>query len=458
MRCGPGKYCAGQFIVQDTVAFTHPYMNLAVQFNSSHDADVWRKSFTFEKTGLYCLVVEANLVDEITPVGFALDASFEALYGKLPGSDYPKLGLFLGLSITYLVIGAIWSFRTWMFYHDILQLQHYISAVTFFLMVEMAFNYGYYEEYNVAGSPHSFLLVMVVVLNAARNSISFFMLLIVALGYGVVKPTLGTNMKKCVLLGVFHFICGVLYGAGSLVVNEISAGLALFFSLPLSFAMTAFYYAILNSLTLTMQTLQERRQPIKLLMYKRLWGILVFSAVILFTFFIVNTIAFKNRFDPIWMETYWQYRWLLLDGWLNILYLVVYVSIALLWRPTENNQRYGLEQLAGDDYDDEEVVQGGGAGGITNTKQRKVQLRAMHTAHTDETLEDGFEGKGDGDLDEDEEDVFRWAEENVGGEFPAVATGSGSGVGGPSMVRDSSSAGLLQRDEDVGVPRNHKMA
>ncbi|KAI9348607.1 lung seven transmembrane receptor-domain-containing protein [Obelidium mucronatum] len=341
-----------------------------------------------------------------------------------------------------------------MFYHDILQLQHYISAVTFFLMVEMAFNYGYYEEYNMAGEPHSFLLVMVVVLNAARNSISFFMLLIVSLGYGVVKPSLGTNMKKCVILGVFHFICGVLYGAGSLVVNEVSAGLALFFSLPLSFAMTAFYYAILNSLTLTMQTLQERRQPIKLLMYNRLWGILVFSAVVLLAFFIVNTIAFKNRFEPSWMETYWQIRWLLLDGWLNILYLVVYLSIALLWRPTENNQRYGLEQLASDDYDDDEEVVQGGSHNVTQTKHRKVQLRAMHTAHTDETLEDGFEG----DFDEDEDDVFRWAEENVGGEIPAATTGAGVGTGGPSMVRDSSSAGLLEQEEQDGRPRNHKMA
>ncbi|KAJ3079689.1 hypothetical protein HDU99_010304 [Rhizoclosmatium hyalinum] len=449
-QCGPGKYCAGQFIVQDIVPFKHTYLNYAIQFNSSHEVDIWRKSFTFESTGLYCVVAETNTPNEITPIYFAMDASFEAWYGKLPAADYPKLGLFLGLSITYLIVGIIWSFRTWMFYQDILQLQHYISAVTFFLMVEMAFNYGYYEEYNVAGEPHSFLLVMVVILNAARNSISFFMLLIVSLGYGVVKPTLGSNMKKCVILGVFHFVCGVLYGAGSLMVNEISAGMALFFSLPLSFAMTAFYYAILNGLTLTMKTLEERRQPIKLLMYKRLWLILVFSAVCLFAFFIVNTVAFKNRFQPEWIQTYWQYRWALLDGWLNILYLVIYLSIALLWRPTENNQRYGLEQLAGDDYDDdlEAITAGGAAPGVTNPKQRKVQLRAMHTAHTDETLEEGIDD--DVDDDEDEDDVFRWAEENVGGEG-IVNQGHGSEVAASSsngMVRDTSSTGLLRGSQD----------
>ncbi|KAJ3060754.1 hypothetical protein HDU98_003327 [Podochytrium sp. JEL0797] len=453
--CGPGKYCAGQFIVQDSVPFQHRYLNTAASFNSSHSADVWRQSFTFDDTGLYCIVAETNTPDEITPIYFALDASFEAFYGKLPASDYPKLGLFLGLSIVYLVIGAIWSYRTWMFYDDILQLQHFISGVTFFLMVEMAFNYGYYEEYNVAGSPSSFLLVMVVILNAARNSVSFFMLLIVALGYGVVKPTLGANMKKCVILGVVHFLCGVLYGAGSLVVNQISASFALMFSLPLSFAMTAFYYSILNGLTSTMQNLKDRRQPIKLLMYQRLWRILVFSAVVLFAFFIVNTIAFKNRFEPGYIQTYWQYRWLLLDGWLNILYLVIYLSIALLWRPTENNQRYGLEQLASDDFDDdEELMRNGGNGGISNRMQRKVHVRAMNTAGTDETLEFGDEFGDEEDEDEEEadEDVFRWAEENVGGDG-MVLHQQQQQVQQQGMVRDSSAAGLL--DEEDEDSRNH---
>ncbi|KAJ3136985.1 hypothetical protein HK100_001160, partial [Physocladia obscura] len=450
--CGPDKYCTGQYVVQDQVAFTHPYMDQAIIFNSSHDVSIWRKTFNFDVTGLYCVAVETNTPSEVISINFEIGLAVEAWYGKLPGADYPKLGLFLGLSITYLIIGAVWTFRSWMFWRDILQLQHFISGVTFFLMVEMAFNYAYFEDYNIAGQPHSFLLIMVVMLNAARNSLSFFMLLIVSLGYGVVKPTLGPNMKKCVVLGIVHFFCGVLYGAGSLIINDISASFALLFSLPLSFAMTTFYYSILYALTSTMKGLEERRQPIKQLMYQRLWRILVFSAIMLLAFFIVNTIAFRNRMDPEWLPVYWQYRWLLLDGWLNILYLIVYLSIALLWRPTDNNQRYGLEQIASDDYfdedDDDEVefARNGAAPGLdgantaTKVKQRKVQLRAMHTAHTDETLEDGGV-----DYEEDDEDVFKWAEENTG-DSAAAAAGV---VGGSSgLPRDNSTAGLLQESDN----------
>ncbi|TPX54384.1 hypothetical protein CcCBS67573_g09584 [Chytriomyces confervae] len=462
--CGPGKYCAGQFIVQDTVPFIYPYLNKPFIFNDTHQASIWRNSFDFPSTGLYCVAVESSDPDQLKSLEFDLKLSFEAPYGKLPGADFPKLGLFLGLSITYLVIGALWFVRSWMFWREILQLQHYLSGVTFFLMVEMAFNYGYYEDFNLNGEPHIFMLVMVIILNAARNSISFFMLLIVSLGYGVVKPTLGTNMKKCVILGVIHFLAGVLYGAGALVINDVSPGLALLFSLPLSFAMTVFYYSILNGLTDTMENLAARRQPIKLLMYQRLWRILVFSAAVLVVFFVVNTIAFKNRMDPEWLPIYWQYRWLLLDGWLNILYLVIYLSIALLWRPTENNQRYGLEQLAGDDYEDDEPIVPGGPG-LTNPTQRKIHLRTMHTAHTDDTLEDlgdEFEDDGEGN-EEDDDDVFRWAEENAGGRGEAGGSGldasrrsaeGGGGSGG--LARDSSRAGLLDvQSERLGA---HKMA
>lgn len=46
----------------------------------------------------------------------------------------------------------------------------------------------------------------------------------------------------------------------------------------------------------------------------------------------------------------WETRWYLLDAWLSILYLVVFSSIAFLWRPTGHNRRLAMsEELAQDD-------------------------------------------------------------------------------------------------------------
>jgi hypothetical protein len=98
------------------------------------------------------------------------------------------------------------------------------------LLIEMTVIYRYYSYIN--GPGHSGvakgLLLMVAVLNSARNSLSFFMLLITSMGYGVVRPSLGPIMMKvrfgpsaCFALyslsvsqarslGAIHFIFGVL--------------------------------------------------------------------------------------------------------------------------------------------------------------------------------------------------------------------------------------------------------
>lgn len=81
-----------------------------------------------------------------------------------------------------------------------------------FLIFEMLTIYKYYDYLNTVGHPGvaNALLLLVSVLNAGRNSLSFFMLLITAMGYGVVRPSLGPVMLKVRLLALVHFVFGVL--------------------------------------------------------------------------------------------------------------------------------------------------------------------------------------------------------------------------------------------------------
>ena len=50
--------------------------------------------------------------------------------------------------------------------------------------------------------------MVVAILNAVRNSISFFLLLIVSMGLSVVTPSLGSVMNRVRLLTAFHFVFG----------------------------------------------------------------------------------------------------------------------------------------------------------------------------------------------------------------------------------------------------------
>ena len=50
--------------------------------------------------------------------------------------------------------------------------------------------------------------MVVAILDAARNSMSFFMLLVVSLGLSVVNDSLGKTMLRCQILAGAHFIFG----------------------------------------------------------------------------------------------------------------------------------------------------------------------------------------------------------------------------------------------------------
>lgn len=194
-------------------------------------------------------------------------------------------------------------------------------------------------------------MVIVAILNAGRNSFSFFLLLIVCMGYGVVKPSLGRTMIYVRLLAIGHFVFGVIYAIASLSITPDTAGpLILLVILPLAGTLTAFYVWTLNSLNMTMKDLVERKQTVKALMYKKLWWCILISIIVIFGFFFVNSFAFAGHSEANFVPEHWKTRWFVLDGWLNIVYLFDISFVAYLWRPTANNRRFAMsDELAQDD-------------------------------------------------------------------------------------------------------------
>lgn len=146
-------------------------------------------------------------------------------------------------------------------------------------------------------------------------------------------------MKKVIILSLAHFLFGIIYSAGTMSpVDDVSTMIVLMVVVPLSLTMTTFYIWTLQSLTSTIATLNLRRQTEKVKMYTRLWRLLVFSLTVLCIFFVFNTLNFMNMDNQDWPANHWRIKWFLLDGWLNILYLIVFTVIVILWRPTENNK------------------------------------------------------------------------------------------------------------------------
>ena len=192
------------------------------------------------------------------------------------------------------------------------------------------------------------LLIVTAVLNAGRNSFSFFLLLITCMGYGVVKPTLGKTMIHVRILALTHFVFGVIYGIASLAITPDSAGpLVLLVIMPLAASLTAFYVWTLNSLSATLKDLVDRKQTVKAKMYRRLWWCILGSILVIFAFFFFNSFTFAQRSNRDFVPRRWKTRWFELEGWLNLVYLFDIGFVAYLWRPTANNRRFAMSDEVG---------------------------------------------------------------------------------------------------------------
>jgi hypothetical protein len=327
----------GQFILQHnaTEISKNPIITQAIHLKNPQPI-----KYDIKKTGYYCVWTYGFSAQEYKGV-----VTFRNAYGELPAAQIAKLPFYGGLTIVYAVIGAFWAFLYVQNRHDILPVQNYITAIIVFLIVEQLMTWGFYDYQNRHGNNavNKVLMVSTAVLNAGRNSFSFFLLLIVCMGYGVVKPTLGKTMLYVRILAITHFVFGVIYGVASLSITPDSAGpLVLLVIMPLAATLTAFYVWTLNSLNFTMKDLLDRKQSVKAMMYKKLWWCILGSILVIFAFFFFNSFTFASRSDPDFVPNHWKTRWFILDGWLNLVYLFDISFVAYLWRPTANNRRFAM--------------------------------------------------------------------------------------------------------------------
>ncbi|KAF4636805.1 hypothetical protein G7Y89_g1293 [Cudoniella acicularis] len=276
-------------------------------------------NYGIKKTGYYCVGTTAFSPNDVKYTAYV---EFRNAYGELPASEIAKLPFYGGITIVYAVVGAFWAFLYAQHRQDILPVQNYITAIIIFLIVEMLMTWGFYDYLNRNGSNlgSKALMIIVAILNAGRNSFSFFLLLIVCMGYGVVKPTLGKTMVYVRYLAGAHFVFGLIYAIASLTISPENADL------------------------------NERKQTVKATMYRKLWWCILASIMIIFGFFFFNSFTFASTSDPNFVPFHWQTRWFILDGWLNLVYFGDVVFVAYVWRPTANNRRFAMsDELAQDD-------------------------------------------------------------------------------------------------------------
>lgn len=178
--------------------------------------------------------------------------------GYLPGKMAPLMTFYGFMSLAYLVLGLLWFIRFLQYWKDIIQLHYHITAVIGLGMCEMAFWYFEYANFNSTGSRPMGVTLWAVTFSAVKKTVSRLLLLVVSMGYGVVRPTLGGITSKVLLLGVIYFVASealeLFEHLGN--INDFSGKTRLFLVLPVALLDACFILWIFSSLSKTLEKLQ----------------------------------------------------------------------------------------------------------------------------------------------------------------------------------------------------------
>uniref|UniRef100_A0A671YJL5 Transmembrane protein 87B n=1 Tax=Sparus aurata TaxID=8175 RepID=A0A671YJL5_SPAAU len=327
---------------------------------------------------------------------FPVKVVMKGSHGYISITEWPLMIFYMMMCIVYILYALLWFIWAACYWKDLLRIQFWIAGVIFLGMVEKAVFCAEYENTNTVGSASPGLLIFAELVSALKRTLARLLVIIVSLGYGIVKPRLGTVMHRVVGLGILYFAFASIEG-----VLRITGVSCVLFSIVLAVFDSCAIWFISFHLAQTIKTLKLRRNPIKLSLYRHFTNTLLFAVVASIIF--MAWTAKKFRFAE--CQSDWIELWVE-DAFWRFLFSVVLFVIMFLWRPSANNQRYAFTPLM-DDSDDEEIDEFIATGNLGDgIKLRSSKSETNGTVKPAET-----------NPDED----LKWVEDNIPSSLTDVA-------------------------------------
>ncbi|XP_041865851.1 transmembrane protein 87A isoform X1 [Melanotaenia boesemani] len=394
------------FDVNHTKWITEEYdmKNNSIIIKENVIATTWRD-------GPYLLIVKIVSSKEEAKWNLTVNVEMKGNRGYLSVTDWPLKIFYMVMCVVYILYALLWFIWAACYWKDLLRIQFWIAGVIFLGMVEKAVFCAEYENTNNVGNASPGLLIFAELVSALKRTLARLLVIIVSLGYGIVKPRLGTVMHRVVGLGVLYFAFASIEGVLRIIGGR-DSGPALITEIVLAVFESCAIWFIFVSLAQTIKTLKLRRNPVKLSLYRHFTNTLIFAVIASIIFLGWTTKKFRLAdCQSDWIENWVE------DAFWRFLFSVILLVIMFLWRPSANNQRYAFTPLI-DDTDDEEIEEFIASANIADgIKMRASKGEANGTAKPAET-----------NPDED----LKWVEDNI-----------------PSSLTDVALPVLLDSDEEI---------
>ncbi|XP_048259265.1 transmembrane protein 87A-like [Haliotis rufescens] len=368
------------------------------------------------KDGYYLFVLQ------LQPLPFNKSKDFQAdvtvrmpgPHGYISAVEFP-LEIFYGImGLVYIVYGLVWLGLLACNWRDLLRVQFWIEGVIVLGMLEKAVFFAEYESIAKSGLSVNGAIIVAELVSSMKRALARMLVIVVSLGFGIVKPRLGETFHKVLCVGVMYFTLGSIEGCmRALKPKSDQSNELMLAAVPLAVLDAVICWWIFSSLVQTTRTLRLRRNIVKLSLYRHFTNTLIFAVLASIAYMIWSITQHKMKA----CITDWRELWVDEAFW-HLLFSVLLLIIMILWRPTANNQRYAFSPLldaAEDDVDDDTVM---------NDAFDGMKMRTKTYSNGSPKQKDSRSKSVDDDL--------RWVEENI-----------------PSSLSDKALPSLLDSDEEL---------
>ncbi|RWS28673.1 transmembrane protein 87A-like isoform X1 [Leptotrombidium deliense] len=375
--------------------------------------------------GVYLLVL---YIEGINGVKFSakVDIEMKGKLGYLSAVEWPLLPFYGVMCIVYVIFAIGWLIVSALQWRDLLRIQFWVGAVIFLGMIEKAVFYAEYQSINSTGQSVQGAVLFAELLSCLKRTLARMLVIIVSLGFGIVKPRLGPMLHRVVCVGGLYFILSAIeailrvYKPKNDPTNQ-----TLMAGIPLAVLDSIICWWIFSSLVQTTRTLRLRRNLVKLNLYRQFANTLIFAVLgMIAEFTIITQIdCFKASIVfMVWVIHYhkltscltdWKELWCD-DAYWHLLFSVVLLVIMVLWRPTNNNQRYAFTPLLDASDDEGELSDHLPVNDAFDGMKMRQQRNCVNSNYTSHGVKEAL-------LSKEAEEDLKWIEDNIPTSFVDAA-------------------------------------
>ena len=291
-------------------------------------------------------------------------------YGWLPAQYYRELPFYLTMLILYCLVGLLWLYLCVRHREEVVQVHTWFSIVLAVAIFDTLLKFVDVYSWNNTDERNSNLVIFHALTSSALMTCTLTLVLVLSLGLSVVRPSLGSTKYVICCFAILFFV----FEAGRLVMDRFSVELsqpppqdenidsrgnptekssaaiayeaaqsfAFLLVLPSAILQATTYAWIFNALNQTIKQLEDRKQDVKLKLFTSFQNVLIGSIGIVAVWLVsVSLIRMTGS-----IEERWNLVWVL-ESSPDVLYLLVFISIMVLWRPKSNSKKYAYYEQAG---------------------------------------------------------------------------------------------------------------